>query len=159
MTIFSCPARNSHAINRRSEPSRLKLLMMTGTWRWANIRSGGSSGAAAFVAALRCAGEKRAASLFIGTRPWIDRSIAVIKSPGCHGARGKLVHDDALHRVDGRFPRRLADHATRVLQSRLPAGADAGRAEVDVLPVVLARERRREQAHHVHGGVAAPAIE
>src|SRR5882672_4761061 len=65
MTIFSCLARISHAINRRSEPRRLKLLMMTGTWRWGSIRSGGRSGPEAFVTALRSAGEKRAASLFM----------------------------------------------------------------------------------------------
>src|SRR6185503_10087019 len=68
MTIRSCPARNSHPISRRSEPSRLKLLMMTGTWRCASIRSGGRSGPGAFVAGLRRASEKRAPSLFIGTR-------------------------------------------------------------------------------------------
>ena len=34
--------------------------------------------------------------------------------------------------------------------ARLPALADAGRAEVDVLGVVLVVELRRQQAHHMH---------
>src|SRR5688572_33400372 len=38
----------------------------------------------------------------------------------------------------------------------LAAKADARGAEVQVLGEVLALERRREQAHHVHGGGAAP---
>src|SRR5205085_7107914 len=75
------------------------------------------------------------------------------------GARGELVHDYALHRLDLRIPGRALDHAPRVGEAGLPARADAGRREVDVLQIVLAVERRREQAHNVHRRAATPRCE
>src|ERR1051326_7725165 len=58
----------------------------------------------------------------------------------------KLVHDDALHRVDGGPPRRTLDHAQRVAYTGLPAGGGARRGEVGGLPKVLAIEPRRRGA-------------
>src|SRR5438874_430104 len=72
------------------------------------------------------------------------------------GARRELVHDHAFHRVDLGLPRRALDHTLRVGDAGLPARADAAGREVDVLEVVLAVQRRREKAHDMHEGAAAP---
>src|SRR5438270_416080 len=55
--------------------------------------------------------------------------------------------------------RRALDHAPRVVEPGLPAPADGRGAEVDVLPVVFARERRREKPHDVHRRMTAPGGE
>src|SRR3954463_3733651 len=75
------------------------------------------------------------------------------------GAPGKLVHHDAFHGIDRIVPRRALEHAPRVVDPGLPARPDAVGREVEVLEVVLARERRREEPHHMHHGGAAPGGE
>src|SRR5436190_7844433 len=61
-----------------------------------------------------------------------------------------FVQDDARERVDLVLPRRLIECAHGLGVAGLPAHADAGGAEVDVLGVVLVFELRRQQPHDVH---------
>ena len=65
------------------------------------------------------------------------------------------MHDETLQRVEVTAPRLAIEHALHVGLSGLPAPADAGRAEIDVLGVILPRKRRREQPHDVDAGQAA----
>ena len=59
----------------------------------------------------------------------------------------------------GARPRRALDHPPRVRVARLPARADAGRREVDVLRMILAVELRGNQPRDVHRRAAAPRRE
>ena len=52
-----------------------------------------------------------------------------------------VVNDDAVDRFDRRTPRRSIEHPLRVLVAGLPASADAGGREINVLRVILAVER------------------
>ena len=66
--------------------------------------------------------------------------------PSCHHHSGPgLVQDEALDRVEVARPGSQLEHPVRVGIAGLPAAADAGGAEVDVLGVVLAIEGRGEQ--------------
>ena len=53
------------------------------------------------------------------------------------------------------LPRRLGDQAARIGIAGFPPRADAGWTEVDILRVILAIDRRRQQANHVHAREAA----
>src|SRR3954453_16821218 len=62
----------------------------------------------------------------------------------CHGAPSIMARASstpaASHGMPRRPPGRALDNAPRVVEPRLPARAEACRGEVDVLPVILARE-------------------
>ena len=70
-----------------------------------------------------------------------------------------LVEDDAGKRIELADPGLLFEHRFGVAVTGVPALHDAGRAEIDVLGVVLAAELRGEQPHHMHPGRAAIAGE
>src|SRR5260221_2890934 len=72
---------------------------------------------------------------------------------------GRFVDQRALQRIDVADPGLLGDDPLGMLVARLPAAADAGAREIDVLGVVLAVEPRRQQAHEMHRGGAAVAQE
>src|SRR5262245_4328427 len=63
-----------------------------------------------------------------------------------------LVQDHPIEWIELAIPRRLLEHARGLGVARLPALADAGGAEVDVLGVILVLKLRREQPHHMHDG-------
>src|SRR3712207_2277035 len=72
-----------------------------------------------------------------------------------HRLRSCLVQDEALHRIKLAGPGSQFQDAAGVGIPSLPAFANAARAEVDVFGVILAIQRRRQQANHVHAGQAA----
>ena len=65
------------------------------------------------------------------------------------------MQDEAFDGIELALPRCLRDQAARIGIAGLPPRSDAGRTEVDILRVILAIERRREQANHVHAREAA----
>src|SRR4051812_50226781 len=71
-----------------------------------------------------------------------------------HHAPGRFVENEALQRIDVAGPRRLGEDALGVRVTRVPACTNAGWAEVDVLGMVLALQRRCPQADHPHAGPA-----
>ncbi len=87
------------------------------------------------------------------------RGLMVGRVPACEPARyvvdpsgipslfqgHRVVDHHAVRRIDPRRPRRALHHPLRVGVSRLPAGADAGRREIDVLRMILALELRGNQ--------------
>src|SRR5215204_3316008 len=70
-----------------------------------------------------------------------------------------LVQDDAFEWIDIVLPRCLIECSHGRLVSRLPAGADAGRTEVDILCVIFVLKLRGKQPHHVHHGRATVGCE
>src|SRR4051794_29455074 len=68
-----------------------------------------------------------------------------------------LVQDEALDWVEVARPGLELEHPASVRVAGFAAPADTVGAEVDVLGVVLAFERRCQQADHVHAGQAAEA--
>src|SRR5580704_6458449 len=74
---------------------------------------------------------------------------------GYHAPRFGFMQDEAFERIERMGPRRLLQHAHRVGVSGLPTEADAARAEIDVFRMILSRQRRRQQPHHMHAGDAA----
>src|SRR5262245_30740993 len=76
-------------------------------------------------------------------------------SRGADVFRHGLVQDHAFERITVVLPRLSLNGAHRIGVTCLPALADAVRAEVDVLGMVLIAEPRREQLHDVHARQAA----
>src|SRR5258708_31282182 len=70
---------------------------------------------------------------------------------------GRFVRQHALQRIDVADRGLVGDDPLGMLVAGLPAAADAGAGEIDVLGVVLAVEPRRQQAHEMHRGAAAVA--
>jgi hypothetical protein len=66
-----------------------------------------------------------------------------------------LVKHDAGERIELADPGRARQYRPRMRIAGVPALLDAIRAEVDVLGMGFAIELRREQAHHMHPGLAA----
>src|SRR5262245_45605727 len=62
----------------------------------------------------------------------------------------RLMHNDAFKGGELTQPWRLIDYAARAGMAGLPAAADARRAEVDGLGVILVVEPRGEQPHDMH---------
>ena len=61
-----------------------------------------------------------------------------------------LVKDDTLNRIKLAPPGRLFERSCRCCVACLPARADPGRTEIDVLGMVFVLDTRRQQAHNVH---------
>src|SRR3954447_21248222 len=72
-----------------------------------------------------------------------------------HLPGGGVMQDEALDRIEGMCPGSLRQYADGVGIARGPARADAFGTEVDVLAMVLSRQRRGQQPHHMHAGGAA----
>src|ERR1700726_3809233 len=68
-----------------------------------------------------------------------------------------LVKYDAGERIELANPGRARQHRPRMRVAGVPALLDAIRAEVDVLGVGFTIELWREQADHMHPGLAAIA--
>src|ERR1051326_4112921 len=78
-------------------------------------------------------------------------------SGGRRVERPRPVENNAFQRIELALPRRRRDCPLRIDISGFPARADARRAEVDVLGVILVGEPRRQQLNHVHPGHASVA--
>src|SRR5215831_4229018 len=72
-----------------------------------------------------------------------------------HHFCSRFVQNDTLLGIELAIPRRLLERAHGLCVAGLPAHADAGRAEIDVFGVVFVRKLRRQQAHNMHGCMAA----
>src|SRR5690242_6186295 len=67
------------------------------------------------------------------------------------------MQDHAVEQTPLPDPRLSLERAPGVGMTGLPAAADAGRGEVDVLGMGLIAELRAQQTHHMHARVAAVA--
>src|SRR6266545_7419885 len=83
---------------------------------------------------------KRSTSIPLGHRPIVTNG---------------LVQDDAFERIAIVLPGLARERPHGVGVAGLPAAADAGRCEVDILGVVLVVEPRRQEPDHVHAREAA----
>src|SRR5215212_2835072 len=66
-----------------------------------------------------------------------------------------LVEDDAGERIELADPRLLLEYRFGMAVAGIQALHDSGRAEIDILGVVLAAELRDEQPHDMHPGRTA----
>src|SRR5207249_10076185 len=88
------------------------------------------------------------------SRPPSSRSSAYLLRRFRHDLH-LLVENDAGERIELTDPGLPFEHRLGMAVTGVPALHDAGRAEIDVLGVVLAAELRSEQPHHMHPGRAA----
>src|SRR6516225_11466877 len=61
-----------------------------------------------------------------------------------------FVQNEAFKRIEVARPRRLSQHLYRVGVARVPTEPNASGTEVDILRMILARQRRGDETHNVH---------
>src|SRR5437773_2374875 len=84
-------------------------------------------------------------------------AITWARQRGVRHDRDLLLQNDARERIELADPGLAFQHRFGVAIAGVPALHDAGRAEVDVLGVVLPGQLRGEQPHHMHPRRAAIA--